>query len=61
VRLPSELPAQDEEGRSDLRQLGDWFLQRAQEIARRFDARNGTDEFQQQINELPELLELATD
>jgi hypothetical protein len=59
VRLPTGLPAPDADGESDLNALGEWFTVQAQEIARRFDARNGTNAFQQQIDELPELLRLA--
>ncbi len=61
LRLPAALPSPDAQGRSDVRQLGAWFTERAQEIARRFDARNGNDYHQQRLDELPELLRLAVD
>jgi len=60
-RLPKSLPAPDANGKSDVSALGEWFTAQAQEIARRFDARNGTSAFQQQIDELPELLRQAAD
>jgi hypothetical protein len=61
VRLPKGLPATDADGKSDVRALGEWFMAQVREIARRFDARNGTDAFQQQIDELTELLRRAVD
>jgi hypothetical protein len=61
IRVPEGLPAPDAEGKFDVTALGDWFTAQAQEIARRFDARNGTNAFQQQIDELPELLRLAVE
>jgi hypothetical protein len=61
VRLPKGLPAADGDGKSDVGALGEWFTARAREIAQRFDARNGTTTFQEQIDELPELLRLAAD
>jgi hypothetical protein len=59
VRLPKELPAPDADGSSNVSALGESFAAKSQEIARRFDARNGTSAFQQQIDELPELLRRA--
>lgn len=61
VRLPDGLPKPGTDGKSDVGVLGEWFTSRAREIAGRFDARNGTDSFQRQIDELPELLRLAVD
>ncbi|MBI3410378.1 MAG: hypothetical protein HY040_18730 [Planctomycetes bacterium] len=61
VRLPKGLPSPDADGKSDVSALGAWFTAQSQEIAQRFDARNGTNAFQQQIDELPELLRLALD
>ena len=58
VRLPPGPPAPDAPGNSDVRQLGQWFTEQAQAIAHRFDARNGNDYFQQQLDELPQLLRL---
>jgi len=59
VRLPKDLPASVSDGKSSVNELGEWFTAQAQEIARRFDARNGTSAFAQRIDELPELLRLA--
>ncbi len=61
VRLPAALPAADAEGQSDVKQLGAWLTEQAQAIARRFDARNGNDYYQRQIDQLPSVLELAVD
>ena len=61
VHLPQGLPAADAEGYSNVAALGEWFTIRARDIARRFDARNRTECFQQQLDELPELLRLAVD
>jgi hypothetical protein len=41
--------------------LGEWFTAEAEKIARRFDTRNGTSAFQEQIDELPEILRMAMD
>jgi hypothetical protein len=60
-RLPQGLPAPDKDGKYDVRSLGDWFLAGAQEIAHRFDERNGTSAFQEKIEELPKLLSKALD
>jgi hypothetical protein len=59
VRLPEGPPAPGADGKSDVGALGEWFTAQAREIGRRFDARNGTDAFSRQIDELPELLRLA--
>jgi hypothetical protein len=61
VRLPDGPPAPGADGKSDVGALGEWFTGQAREIARRFDARNGTDSFARQVDELPELLRLAVD
>ena len=61
VRLPKGLPAPGADGKSDVGALREWFMERCQEIARRFDARNGTSAFQQHVDELPDLLRLAMD
>ena len=61
VRLPDGPPKPGVGGRSDVRELGARRKPRAEEIARRFDARNGTGSFQRQIDDLPELLRLAAD
>ena len=41
--------------------LAEWFSEEARKIARRYDARNGTDSYRQQMDELPELLGLAVE
>lgn len=61
IRLPRELTPLDAAGNHDVREVGEWFTARAQELAQQFDARNGTDTFQAKIHELPELLRLAVD
>lgn len=61
ARLPNEIPALDAKGNYDVSALGEWFRAQAETIARQFDARNGTDIFQRQIDELPERLQLAID
>ena len=61
VRLPEGLPAVDADGKSDVRVLGDWFTSQAEDIARQFDSRNGAATFREQIDELPELLNLTAD
>lgn len=60
LRLPKGPPEPDSGGKSDLNVLGAWLAAETQAIARRFDSRNGTDAFQEQIDELPDLLALAT-
>ena len=57
VRLPEGSPAPDADGKSDVGALGAWFAAEAQTIAGRFDARNGTNAFQRQIEEVAELAE----
>ncbi|MHC5543603.1 hypothetical protein ACYOEI_35715, partial [Singulisphaera rosea] len=59
LRLPSGTIPFDEKARIDIVALGDWFTTQAQEIARRFDTRNGTDSFQKTVDKLPELLRQA--
>jgi len=59
VRLPAGMPGADAVGKTDVRHLGQWFADEAQMIARRFDARNGTDAYQRRFEELPQLLRLA--
>jgi hypothetical protein len=61
LRLPQGSSAPDAKGKVDVSSLGDWFLAQAQDIARRFDERNGTSAYQRQIDELPELLGKALD
>ena len=57
VRVPEGLPASDADDKSDVCVLGAWFAAEAQAIASRFDARNGTNAFQRQIEEVAELAE----
>lgn len=61
VRLPPGPPPPDAQGKSEVRQLGQWFTEQAHAIARRFDARNGNDYFQRQLDELPALLRRAVE
>jgi len=61
VRLPPGAPAPDAQGRCDVDQLGHWLADQAQDIAWRFDARNGNDWYQQQCDGLPALLRLAVE
>ena len=61
VRLPKEVPIAKSDGPVDLGELGNWFLSQAQDVGRQFDERNGTAAFQEEIDELPELLRLAID
>jgi hypothetical protein len=59
VRVPEAAGVPVTGGRTDLGALRAWFMEQAWEIARRYDARNGTDGFQRRIDELPELVSLA--
>jgi hypothetical protein len=59
VSLPTSLPTCDTDGMSDVARLGRWFTDEAQKIAQRFDARNGNDHFQKQLEESSQLLKLA--
>jgi hypothetical protein len=61
LRLPNGPPAPGEDGKTDVKALGDWFLSEAQQIAQRFDARNGTPAFQKKIEESPALMKLAVE
>ena len=61
VQLPEGPPKPDENGKSDISELGEWFTQEATTIAKRFDSRNGTTSFQQKLDTLPELLRLAVE
>jgi hypothetical protein len=55
LRLPKGIPG-NVHGKFDISRFRAWITQEAHEIARRFDARNGTQAFQEQIDELPNLL-----
>lgn len=59
VRLPKGPPS-GPEGKTDVARLGRWLTDQAKDIGQRFDARNGNEYFQRQLEELPQLLELAT-
>ncbi len=59
LRLPDSLPAPDARGRHDLAALADWFTAEARAIAERYDRRNGNTAFADEVDALPELLELA--
>lgn len=61
VRLPADLPMPDDDGKSDVKALSVWFAEQARELARRFDARNGTDAFQKAIDEAEELVRRSAD
>lgn len=58
LRLPETFPRYNEEGRYETSLLRDWFKESAREIALRFDARNGTDSFAQELAETPPLKKL---
>jgi hypothetical protein len=58
LRLPKGVP-QSDESKFDISRFRDWLTQEADKIAQRFDARNGTQAFGEQIDELPSLLRLA--
>ncbi|HLW66314.1 MAG TPA: hypothetical protein VKS79_13455 [Gemmataceae bacterium] len=59
LRLGEVVPVGREDGRYEVAQLHNWLHQEARELAARFDARNGTDCFQQQIQARAELQKWA--
>lgn len=59
LRFPAGVIPFDDGARSDVVALGDWFTTQVEDIARRFDSRNGNREFRKSIDQLPELLRLA--
>lgn len=59
IRLPQGLVEPGADGKTDVKALGDHFTAQLQDLAGRFDARNGTRAFQERIDRLPELLRVA--
>lgn len=55
LRLPPTFPLSEEACLYETARLRDWFSARALEIARRFDARNGTDYFTRELADLDAL------
>lgn len=61
VRLPKGVLETADQEKVDVHALGEWFAERARDIASRFDQRNGTHAFQDRIDEIPDLLRLSVD
>jgi hypothetical protein len=59
LRLGDDVPVAREHGRYPVVKLRGWLHQVARDLATRFDARNGTDYFQQQIQARAELHQWA--
>ena len=55
LRLPEQVPVASDEGHYRVEALHAWLLQEASELAERFDRRNGTNYFRDQIQERKEL------
>jgi hypothetical protein len=60
LRLPAAFPLHNAQGRYQVADLLAWFGGQLQELAVRFDTRNGNDEFSQRIAGLQELKKLVT-
>lgn len=58
LSLPPSFPLYDESGRYETRRLADWFKQEAHLIGEKFDRRNETDHFAQELGETLALKEL---
>jgi len=61
VRLPAGPPPPAANGKSDVQALKQWFTDEARVLARRFDARNGNNSYERELDELPHLLRLAVE
>ena len=59
LRLPETVGVPVARGSVDLSALQAWFMAQAREIARRYDARNGTGYYQWRIDEISNLVRLA--
>jgi hypothetical protein len=59
LNLPRSFPLYTESGNYDCARLAAWFKQKAETIARRFDARNETDYFMRTLAETPLLKRLV--
>lgn len=55
LRMPRAFPLYDESNVYETVKLKDWFGGRARELAKRFDARNGTDYFQSRLLDIAAL------
>jgi hypothetical protein len=60
LRLPSTFPLYESKGRYLISNLIAWFANQTQDLAKRFDRRNGNPFFSQKIADLEELKKLAT-
>lgn len=49
IHLPDKLPIYREDQTYSLEELENWFYEQLQELAKRFDKRNGTDSFQENL------------
>jgi hypothetical protein len=59
LRLPDSFPEYSTNSHYDTRRLAHWFKQQAEELARRFDARNETNFFSRTLTETPSLKRLS--
>ncbi len=59
LRLPEQIP-QGDKGRARTEELAGWFRGQCQDLACRFDARNGNDWFSRRVQELQQLKKLVT-
>ena len=60
LRLPSTFPLYDSKGNYLISNLAAWFAGQTEELAKRFDKRNGNAYFSQKIADLEKLKKLAT-
>jgi hypothetical protein len=60
LQSPKNWPQPDAQGHHEIAALRSWILDEARAIARQYDARNGNHEYEQELDRLPELLELGT-
>ena len=60
LQTPRQLPSPDSQGRHEIAALRSWLVTEAREIARQYDARNGSRELEEELDQLPELLRLAS-
>src|SRR5262249_50353997 len=60
LRLPSTFPLYDAKGNYLIGNLSAWFVNQTQDLAKRFDKRNGNTFFSRKIADLEKLKKLAT-
>lgn len=59
LQSPKSWPQPGAQGQHEIAALRSWVLDEARAIARQYDARNGNREYEQELDRLPELLELG--